>query len=1076
MAGDRRATVGQPHQPPHDGEGVPGRPPLGRRHRRRRRAGHGDGEALPAPARALREGRGRRRCQPRGQGQPARPDGAQPPAGRHAGPRRRAAVRRLRPAPRRRAACSSTTSPAAATRRATSPPPARAACTPARSSSSATATALDRDRRRRPRHQGAVPGGRRGLGHRRSRPRAGHLPDHRHHHRRRLRRASPTTRSPSASAALLDRLAAHEQHHHRGHQPRRRRRAAPDEHAVLRRARAGDEGPGRLRPQGHRPRPQPSSPWPTTTASSSAPRTRRDTLRKVSEIYDRIAFAGRRQVQRVRPAAHRRASATPTSRATRSAARTSTPAAWPTSTPRSSARVFTHEMKPMEVEILVAEVGAEPGGDQLFHILYDGTVVDEQRLHACSAARPRPSPSGSKARLRAGPGPRRRAPRRGRGARRPRPQLGADDLEVAVLDRAGSRRAFRRLDRRRGRRAALGGERAGRAPRVPTAEPPRPRPTPSRRRGVGGERRLDRGLTADVPDGASASASVSGDAEQGHGRRRAPPSSAARASAPEPPCRRPSPSTQRRRPASPTQLAGDVQVVLGHQHVDRADAGRGRRRCPRSSHTMPSEPRRAAIDLGLERESRSRRAAGTMRRWHGAADAVPARPSHGVTRRAVRGRRRPWRHDGSVRRWSGASSASRTSTASPARSAASAGSAPTRSPATCSAGSCRWGRSSQRVPRPTAPASTSTSAATPSTPRPSATRSTTSSSTTRRGSASSSSSWRQRRAAPPRGGHPRRHLPVQEQHRLGRQLLRLPRELPHRARRDDFGHYAEVLIPFLVTRQIYAGAGKVLQTARGAMYCISQRAEHIWEGVSSATTRSRPIINTRDEPHADAERYRRLHVIVGDSNMSEYATFLKVGATSILLRMLEDPSVVLRDMTLENPIRAIREISHDITCRRAGPPGQRPRGRRALEIQAEYLNRALRYAETQGPQPARGAGARDVGALPDRARERPAQARPRGRLGHQVPPDRGVPRPARPAAHPPEGRADRPRSTTTSTASAGLFYRLQARGLVERMCTDDDIDDGRRRRRRRPPGPGCGASSSAGPRSASATTRSTGCT
>src|SRR5437762_481908 len=75
------------------------------------------------------------------------------------------------------------------------------------------------------------------------------------------------------------------------------------------------------------------------------------------------------------------------------------------------------------------------------------------------------------------------------------------------------------------------------------------------------------------------------------------------------------------------------------------------------------------------------------------------------------------------------------------------------------------------------------------------------------------------------------------------------------SRRDDFAHYAEVLIPFLVSRQIYAGAGKVLQTARGAMYCISQRAEHIWEGVSSATTRSRPIINTRDEPHADAERY-----------------------------------------------------------------------------------------------------------------------------------------------------------------------------------------------------------------------------
>jgi proteasome accessory factor A len=170
------------------------------------------------------------------------------------------------------------------------------------------------------------------------------------------------------------------------------------------------------------------------------------------------------------------------------------------------------------------------------------------------------------------------------------------------------------------------------------------------------------------------------------------------------------------------------------------------------------------------------------------------------------------------------------------------------------------------------------------------------------------------------------------------------------SRRDDFSEYAEVLIPFLVSRQIYAGAGKVLQTARGATYCISQRAEHIWEGVSSATTRSRPIINTRDEPHADAERYRRLHVIVGDSNMSEYATFLKTGATSILLRMLEDPSVALRDMTLDNPIRAIREISHDQTCTRRIRLAS---GREvsALEIQSEYLDRALKYADSRDLDP-----------------------------------------------------------------------------------------------------------------------------
>ena len=98
-------------------------------------------------------------------------------------------------------------------------------------------------------------------------------------------------------------------------------------------------------------------------------------------------------------------------------------------------------------------------------------------------------------------------------------------------------------------------------------------------------------------------------------------------------------------------------------------------------------------------------------------------------------------------------------------------------------------------------------------------------------------------------------------------------------RQGEFARMADVLIPFFVTRQIWCGAGKVLHGPRGAQYCIAQRAEHIWEGVSSATTRSRPIINTRDEPHADAERYRRLHVIVGDSNMSETTMLLKVGST-----------------------------------------------------------------------------------------------------------------------------------------------------------------------------------------------------
>jgi proteasome accessory factor A len=169
------------------------------------------------------------------------------------------------------------------------------------------------------------------------------------------------------------------------------------------------------------------------------------------------------------------------------------------------------------------------------------------------------------------------------------------------------------------------------------------------------------------------------------------------------------------------------------------------------------------------------------------------------------------------------------------------------------------------------------------------------------------------------------------------------------ARAGEFSRIADVLLPFLVTRQLVCGAGKVLQTPRGAVYCLSQRAEHIWEGVSSATTRSRPIINTRDEPHADAERYRRLHVIVGDSNMSEVTTLLKVGTANLVLEMIED-GVAFRDFTLDNPIRAIREISHDLTGRR----GVRLAGGReasALDIQREYLARAADHVDRRGSDP-----------------------------------------------------------------------------------------------------------------------------
>ncbi len=163
------------------------------------------------------------------------------------------------------------------------------------------------------------------------------------------------------------------------------------------------------------------------------------------------------------------------------------------------------------------------------------------------------------------------------------------------------------------------------------------------------------------------------------------------------------------------------------------------------------------------------------------------------------------------------------------------------------------------------------------------------------------------------------------------------------ARVGEFQRLAEALIPFLVTRQLFAGAGKVLQTPRGPIYSLAQRAEHIWEGVSSATTRSRPIINTRDEPHADAERFRRLHVIVGDSNMSEYTAWLKVATCDLVLRMLEEQSV-MRDLSLDNPIRAIREISHDMTGQRRVRLAN-GREMSALDIQQAYLERVERFVQ-----------------------------------------------------------------------------------------------------------------------------------
>ena len=163
-------------------------------------------------------------------------------------------------------------------------------------------------------------------------------------------------------------------------------------------------------------------------------------------------------------------------------------------------------------------------------------------------------------------------------------------------------------------------------------------------------------------------------------------------------------------------------------------------------------------------------------------------------------------------------------------------------------------------------------------------------------------------------------------------------------RRQDYLEQIEALLPFLITRQLICGAGKVLTTPRGTIYSLSQRADHMWEGVSSATTRSRPIINTRDEPHADSEAFRRLHVIVGDSNMSEMTTLVKVISMDFVLRLLETNNLK-RDLTLDNPIRAIRDVSHDITGR-ALVTLSSGQTMSALEMQFVYLRMVQDYVAT----------------------------------------------------------------------------------------------------------------------------------
>jgi proteasome accessory factor A len=254
---------------------------------------------------------------------------------------------------------------------------------------------------------------------------------------------------------------------------------------------------------------------------------------------------------------------------------------------------------------------------------------------------------------------------------------------------------------------------------------------------------------------------------------------------------------------------------------------------------------------------------------------------------------------------------------------------------------------------------------------------------------------------------------------------------------DDLTRLEQVFIPYLISRQIFTGAGKVVTNAKGTAYSMSQRAEHIWEAISSATTRRRPIINTRDEPHADPEKYRRLHVIVGDSNMSEFATYLKLGTAAVVLAMIEDRNTVLRDYNMASPINALRDISYDLWSKE---PVKLTNGRdlTALEIQDDLCERAEQFLQGH-PLPADQVHAvqlwrevieqyrNDPMGLADRVdwiAKLQIIERERERSGVEL-------------SDPKIALIDLLYHDTSF--ERGLYYRRQARGHLRRVVTDEEI-------------------------------------
>ena len=263
-------------------------------------------------------------------------------------------------------------------------------------------------------------------------------------------------------------------------------------------------------------------------------------------------------------------------------------------------------------------------------------------------------------------------------------------------------------------------------------------------------------------------------------------------------------------------------------------------------------------------------------------------------------------------------------------------------------------------------------------------------------------------------------------------------------RNVPFAALVRNLIPWFVTRQVFTGAGKI-GSENGADACdyqISQRSDFFEEEVGLETTLKRPIVNTRDEPHADPQKYRRLHVIVGDANLCEVATFLKIGTTAIVLAMIED-GFIDKDLSISSPVAAIRAVSHDPTLQATVDCASLGRCT-SIELQWEFLRLARKYADETGLECC---GPEAIGTLVlDRwesvlgaLESDPIVARRPARLGHE----------ARAAAR--VRRSRRRSSGTTRSWSCSsvqyhdvrpgrsLYEKLVRGGRIERLLDEDDV-------------------------------------